>query len=254
MACGGTIICEKFVMTAAHCVQLPSINRITVLAEEHDMEDDDDHKEHEVKTIYIHPKYISKDDTPYDHYDFAILELKKPIDLSSKSKARAACLPDKSDTKFRRGTEFLTSGWGRIDNFEETNILQKVMVPHVKDKDCRKKHGYKELSKSEICAGDKSKRIGSCNGDSGGPLTWYDQKVKKWKLIGVVSHGIMGKDENGQFHSNPWHDPEHPFGCGKVGVYAEVTTVLDWVQSIINGCKGKGKIKGQRLPIRGHDG
>ena len=83
-----------------------------------------------------------------------------------------------------------------------------------------------------------------------GPLTWYDEKVKKWKLIGVVSHGEMEKDENGCVK----RDPEHPSGCGKVGVYAEVTTVLDWVQSVINGCKGKGKIKGQRLPIRGHDG
>jgi len=243
-------------MTAAHCLMKPewtnwkkrwTINRITVFAEEHDTEDDDDHKEHEVKTIYMHPNFAKKGLS----YDFAILELKKPIDLSRRSKARAACLPDKADTKFRRGTEFLTSGWGEKENFERPNILQRVKTPHVKDKDCRKKHGYSDLSKAEICAGDNSKGISSCNGDSGGPLTWYDEKVKKWKLIGVVSHGIKKKDENGCMVIPNYL--EHPHGCGKVGVYAEVTTVLDWVQSIINGCRGKGKIKGQRLPIRGHD-
>ena len=60
--CGGTIICEKFVMTAAHCIGLnPDVNRFQVLAGEHDLSDDSDGAtRHNVKNISVHPDYIVK--------------------------------------------------------------------------------------------------------------------------------------------------------------------------------------------------
>ena len=59
--CGGTIICEKFVMTAAHCIGLnPDVNRFQVLAGLHDLSDDSDGARHYVKNISVHPDYIVK--------------------------------------------------------------------------------------------------------------------------------------------------------------------------------------------------
>ena len=98
--CGGTIICAKFIMTAAHCMTIMTINAedFVVLAGEHDLVVHMDFAtRHEVEKIVIHPQF---NNTAWD-YDFAILELKDTIALTGASKARAACLPEAGDTIFR---------------------------------------------------------------------------------------------------------------------------------------------------------
>ena len=95
--CGGTIICAKFIMTAAHCMST-SAEDFFVLAGEHDlMVNMDFATRHEVEKIVIHPQF----NNPAWDYDFAILELKDTIALTGASKARAACLPEAGDTIFR---------------------------------------------------------------------------------------------------------------------------------------------------------
>ena len=61
-----------------------------------------------VKNVSVHPKYQSL------LYDFAILELTKPLDLGPKSHARKVCLPSLEDVNFNdKNTSFIESGWGQ---------------------------------------------------------------------------------------------------------------------------------------------
>merc|ERR1712038_1804160 len=68
-----------------------------------------------VEKVTAHPKY--KDNEDGLHYDFAILTLRDPIDLSGKSNARAVCLPDSTDTDFS-DQPVEVSGWGLTDGLD----------------------------------------------------------------------------------------------------------------------------------------
>jgi len=227
--CGGTIICSKFIMTAAHCIdmdyELPVYEKgkfmmpgeFQIVTIDSNRRIDSKHESwHNVNNISVHPKYIDEGiDEPKFDYDYAIIELIEPIKLTGDSKARAACLPDqKTDINFPSGTEFVVSGWGTLEfKGRELTKLHHVAVQSISDAKCKTKHEYLEQNMERMhCAEDlKNGDSGDCNSDSGGPVTWVDPGTKKAKLIGVVSWGL---------------------GCASFGhpaVYAEVAFVMDWV-------------------------
>ena len=99
-----------------------------VVAGEHDVKNLlDKATVHPVEKVTAHPKY---QDTKKDTlYDFAILTLRDPIDLSGKSNARAICLPDPTDTDFSDQPVLEVSGWGLTDGLDETSgspVLKKT--------------------------------------------------------------------------------------------------------------------------------
>ena len=246
--CGGTIICSKFIMTAAHCIDknhdsmkfmMPGEFQIVTIDSNRRI--DSTHESwHNVNNISVHPKYWSAG--PKFDYDYAIIELVEPIKLTGDSKARAACLPDqKTDINFPSGTEFVVSGWGTLKyKGRQLTKLHHVAVQSISDAKCITKLEYK--TEGMHCAVDLKNYldlknlIGACNGDSGGrvqkillyyyrfislfsyfllqivgSVTWVDPGTKKAKLIGVVISGL----ECASF--------------GHPAVYAEVAFVMDWV-------------------------
>lgn len=67
------------------------------------------------------------------------------------------------------------------------------------------------LSHRQLCAGGIH-GVGTCSGDSGGPLLAWDDRDKVWYLAGVVSFGA-GK-------------------CGSAGipdVFSRVDQFIDWI-------------------------
>jgi len=212
--CGGTIIDDTHILTAAHCTKGMKPSDIDVLAGEHDVTVAQGETRHKVARIIDHPRYNR---STLD-YDFSILELYCDDKIDLTDKARAACLPSGKDSpRYESAATFNVSGWGHLadpfgpDAESPPEILHVVHVSPVPDSVCKKQHTG-EITKQMICAGHAGSGVDACQGDSGGPLTWYDTQSGKWKLVGVVSFGI---------------------GCGgpsHSGVYAEVETVLDWVK------------------------
>jgi len=213
LRCGGTIISESYIITAAHCVD-DSWLTFQIVAAEHDLQNDrDDATRHNIEAIHVHPKW---NDTTKD-YDFALLHLQDQIDISESSKAKAIVLPKATDVSFIEGTTFNVSGWGDlISGGNYSHKLRYVTVPWVSDDLCQNAYSRKHITPRMLCAGDLlDGGVDTCQGDSGGPMTWLDPLTSEIKLVGVVSWGR---------------------GCAKPGypgIYAEVSTVLDWIEQYV---------------------
>jgi len=212
-ACGGTLVGDKYIVTAAHCTfdadtqKDMEADEVSVRIGDTSLDTD---KEVEgaqtvkVKKILNHPDYNSET----KENDIAILVLKKKVSLTKYPNIKPACLPIKGSTHTGKG---YISGWGTLNSGgHSTSWLHGAEVNVFEDKDCG---SWKcQMTQDMMCAGWIKGGIDTCQGDSGGPLMTKDPTNNNWMtLIGVVSYGS---------------------GCAEpdsLGIYSKVSENYDWL-------------------------
>ncbi|XP_065582909.1 venom protease-like isoform X2 [Artemia franciscana] len=206
--CGGALVSNKHVLTAAHCVLQG--NDYTVRLGEHDQDDKTDPNQIDmpVKEVVTHQDYITTRTGIKN--DIALVVLETPVALTSR--IAPICLPygDLREYDFAN-SEATASGWGKLTSGGEfASILQEVNLKIVPQNDCSKV--WRSIKDQHICARAPGKD--SCDGDSGGPLTVFDSKTGLNYLIGLVSFGLR----------NRCADKKFP------GVYTRITSYMDWIE------------------------
>lgn len=178
--CGGTLVRQNFIVTAAHCSDFITANQVQVLTGTRRL--DGTGIRRNVSRVVVHRNWNAN---TFDN-DVAVWKLS--------SNATGAALATLAKDDGPAGSNLLATGWGDTEVGPQPIRLRKVVVPLVAKKNCNDANSYGgSITNRMICAGLEKGGRDICQGDSGGPLT---KSASKSVLVGITSWGIGCAEPN----------------------------------------------------------
>ncbi|XP_034475772.1 trypsin beta [Drosophila innubila] len=205
--CGGAIIGDYFILTAAHCFEEPWSEldySVRLGSTEHATGG-------ELLSLHQIIRHGAYNPQTHDN-DLALLLLNARLNYTEELQAVPLVTAQDALTS---DTLLHVSGWGFQSEHGDEGVsaaLRFVDVAHVEPGICRRAYTkVLPITQRMLCAA--SDGHDSCQGDSGGPLVGYQPGSTQGKLYGIVSWGL---------------------GCAKreyPGVYTSVASFRTWIDA-----------------------
>uniref|UniRef100_A0A182RQF3 CLIP domain-containing serine protease n=1 Tax=Anopheles funestus TaxID=62324 RepID=A0A182RQF3_ANOFN len=225
--CGGSLINNRYVLTAAHCIKTSSrLQLAKVRLGEHDKRQHEDCHVYndgeiecadpaidvDIESTVVHKNY----NRPIKfRHDIGLIRMAQEVEFTDSIKP--ICLPVNEAVRRKVLTKYIITGWGTTEEQSLSDVLLQAIVNHVEVPECQQKMTenflYVTLAEEwQMCAAGEG-LVDSCQGDSGGPLGFsVDVSGARFVQFGIVSAGVRS--------------------CGKEnvpGIYTRVSSYMDWI-------------------------
>ncbi|XP_063748179.1 serine protease 57-like isoform X2 [Eleginops maclovinus] len=196
--CGGALVRQDFVLTAAHC----EISRpyTVVLGADSLTANEATKQEFTVVKSIPHPDYDGHGN------DIMLLKLNGTAQLTD-----AVQLISLKRGRLSTSSQCITAGWGDVgDNGTLPKRLQEVNVTTLSQRGCIRRWRNVPITREMVCGIGAGALQGFCSGDSGGPL-----------VCGGAAAGVVS------FSGRRCGDPRTP------DVYTRISSFRDWIASVL---------------------
>ncbi|XP_073701199.1 granzyme B-like [Garra rufa] len=206
--CGGMLIRNDYVLTAAHCLNQVSHNRhhVEVVLGAHNITEVETSQQRiQVMKFIRHPMFEQSNEPNYS-YDIMLLKLKKKAELNKFVKVMS--LPKKNG-KTPANVDCSIAGWGlkTPKGNQASDVMREVKLKLQENSKCKEKWQQHFNSETMICSVSDG-RHAFCLGDSGSPL------ICNTKPQGIASYTIHDNCTNTTY-------PQ---------VYVKISFFLPWIK------------------------
>ncbi|BFZ24321.1 hypothetical protein BsWGS_27360 [Bradybaena similaris] len=232
--CGGAIINEYWVLTAAHCMRYGNESTLTIIVGDFDRRIQDEGEQKFLLDKFIpHKRFTGKG---VSDYNIALIKVAKTSDgrgIRFNDYVQPICLPNPEQKCY--GNEFLVAtGWGSECARSSINVrhLKSARLRCRTKTFCRRNiYRRAQITDRMFCAGTSWGDDDVCDGDLGGPGAL--RRGYLFILIGIMSHGTLCRKRN------------YPV------IFSSVSAYLPWIEDTIETYSkvGEGTIPRRRVKL-----